>query len=246
VRGRYSSGVVWPDPRPSAARVLVCFGFCGGSPTAFRPWLRSIPPDVDLALVCLPGRDRRAGEPPLAEWGALMREAVTSLRSVIDRPYVVCGHSMGAWVAFEATVALQDAGGPAPDALVVSASNAPSRSDLERRSSPDSGASDETLLAWLREVGQLPEIVLSEPGLRQLALDLFRADKRAAESYRFTAGTTVGCAVRHLCAENDPHVDPADEAWSELVTGPYRRDVLAGGHFYTDDIWASLPTFMGL
>jgi surfactin synthase thioesterase subunit len=49
--------------------------------------------------------------------------------------------------------------------------------------SPASRSSDEALLGWMRRVGQLPEAVLAEPELRQLALDLFRADKRAAESY---------------------------------------------------------------
>jgi surfactin synthase thioesterase subunit len=246
VRGTYSSGVVWPDPRPDAGRVLVCFTFCGGGPAAYRLWSETRPADVDLALVCLPGRERRIREAAAQRWDELQAEAVLALRSVLGRPYVAFGHSMGALVAFEATVELQRRGDPLPQTLVVSASNAPSRAAAERRLPPFSASSDAELLAWMRRVGQLPEVVLGDPDLSQLALDLFRADRRASESYEFLAGTTVACPLRHLGGEQDPHVDPTDDAWSKVTTGGYQRVVLPGGHFYTDEVWRALPTYMGL
>jgi surfactin synthase thioesterase subunit len=245
-RGHYANGVLWPAPRPDATRVLVCFGFCGGGTSAFRSWVHAVPADVDLALVCLPGRERRIAEPPAQRWDDLMTEALTSLRSVVSRPYVLFGHSLGAWVAFDAAVHMEQSGGPRPSALVVSASNPPSRAARERRQAPSSQTSDAELLDWLCRVGQLPAAIVADPALCQLALDLFRADKRAAESYAWVPGTTVRCPMLLLRADDDIFVEPADTAWSALASGPYRYERLPGGHFYTPDIWAELPHHMGL
>src|SRR5512139_673780 len=134
MRGRYSAGVVWPDPRPGATRVLVCFSYCGGGTAPFRPWASLLSRDVDLALVLLPGRERRIAEPPAERWEDLIAEALTSVRSVADRPYILFGHSLGAWIAFDVAVCLGRAS--PPRALVVSASNAPSQAATENRQPP--------------------------------------------------------------------------------------------------------------
>jgi surfactin synthase thioesterase subunit len=246
MRGSFSEGVVWPAPRPRADLVLVCFSYCGGGTVPFRPWVRAIPDNVDLALVCLPGRESRAPEPLVQSWDALMREALISLRSVVRRPYVVFGHSQGAWVAFEATVHMEQTGEPAPQALVVSASRAPSQAEQVRAHRPTSHDSDAELIAWMTTVGQLSPLILEEPSLRQMALDLFRADKRAGESYRFTPDSRVHTPLRLLSAVDDPDVDPDDGAWSRLAAGAFQSEVLPGGHFYTDEVWAQLPRHMGL
>lgn len=234
------SGVVWPAPRPAAAQALVCFSFCGGGTSPFRPWMKELPEDVDLALVCYPGRERRIAERAAQTWADLMDDALASVRAVAGRPYVLFGHSLGAWVAFEVAAAVERSGGPAPRALVVSASNAPSRAASERRVRPRAGDSDEHLLDWMRRAGQLSELVVADPDLRAMALELFRADKRAAESYEFTPGRKVLAPVQVLCGTDDPHVRNDDD-WPALAAGPYRFDRLPGGHFYTPDVWAALP-----
>jgi surfactin synthase thioesterase subunit len=197
---------------------------------------------VDLALVCYPGRERRITEPAAQTWTGLMGDALASVRA-IDRPYVLFGHSMGAWVAFEIAAAVERDGGQAPQAVVVSASNAPSQAARERLMSPRATDTDEDLLGWMRRVGQLNELVLADPDLRSMALELFRADHRAIESYEFASGRTVRAPLQVLRGADDSQVRGEDD-WPALASGGYSFDTLPGGHFYTPEVWAALPRWM--
>jgi len=220
--------------------VLVCFSFCGGGTAAFRPWAGVLSQDVDLALVCYPGRERRIVEPLVHTWAELMDDVLASVRSLAHRPYVLFGHSLGAWIAYEVAAAAERDGWRAPQALVVSASSPPSRAAQEQRVQPTANDTDEFLLDWMRRVGQLSELIVADPDLRALALDLFRADKRVTASYRFTPGRTVRTPVQVLSGVEDTLVSGEDE-WRELAAADYRFDKLPGGHFYTPEVWAQLP-----
>lgn len=242
MRSTYSSGVVWPVARPDAKQVLVCLSFCGGSPAAFRPWVQAMPDHTDLALVCYPGRERRMAEQFAKTWDELLAVVVAAVQSVATRPYVLMGHSMGARLAFDATLHLEATGGSVPGGLVVSGSTSPLRAAAELRQSPRSADSDHALLDWMRRVGQLPEQIVDEPELRRMALDLFRADLRVAESYTYRAHAMVKTPMQVLYGRDDEK--PGGHEWSEVAAGPFQYDELSGGHFYTPEIWSALPTFV--
>jgi amino acid adenylation domain-containing protein len=79
------------------ARTLACLGFCGGGSGSFRAWIDVLPPDVELATVCYPGREGRHSEEFAADWDALADDATEAVLTVAaEGPYVLFGHSMGA------------------------------------------------------------------------------------------------------------------------------------------------------
>ena len=97
---------------------------------AFHGWQASLPETVELLPVELPGRNSRMLEPK----GQSMRQLVTALVDALaetlrEKPFVVFGHSLGAWMAYEVCVELQKRRGPQPVGLVVSGARAPQLAD---------------------------------------------------------------------------------------------------------------------
>ncbi|MEU6221878.1 alpha/beta fold hydrolase [Streptomyces sp. NPDC047022] len=225
------------------ARTLVCLGFCGGGTGQYHQWGDVLPPEVDLAAICYPGREGRFLEEFAEDWDALAEDATQAvLAAATEGPYVLLGHSMGGWMAFDVTVRIERLGGRTPEALVVSSANAPSRGLTPQDMFPAQQDTDEQLLTWMTMHGMMPDHVLADPDLQELALELMRADIRVRDTFHYVPGARVGVPLHVLTGAQDTVIEPnAGEQWRELALGEYRHDVLPGGHFYTPEVWAQLP-----
>jgi len=235
--------LVRPQPRPQASRVLVCIGYSGGGTAPFRRWVQQLPDSTELVLVCYPGREGRFTEPYATQWEPLCEEVVDAVvTEVATRPYQLFGHSMGAVMAFE-VAARAERRGRGPAALTVSASEAPTDWPRNDGEPPHIGQTDDELLHWMSTVGQLPQELLSEPELVQMAVSLLRADLMVSHSYRYRPGTTVSAPTQVIFGTEDGK-NPAANAqrWTKLAAGPVRVEELPGGHFYTPEIWAAFPS----
>lgn len=226
------------------ARTLVCLGFCGGGTGQYHQWGAVLPPDVDLAAICYPGREGRFREPFAEDWRALADDTAKAvLAAAAVGPYVLFGHSMGGWMAFDVAVRIRRRGGPAPEAVVVSSANAPSRGLTPQDMFPARQDTDEQLMAWMRTHGVMPDYVLNDPDLRQMALELIRADIRVRDTFSYTEGARIDVPLQVLTAVDDTVIEPAaGEQWRSLATADFRHDRLPGGHFYTPEVWRVLPT----
>lgn len=237
--------LIVPKRRPDAEQVLVCFAHAGGGTAAYRRWAEVLPPDVELVLVCYPGRESRFGTPPVQRWDDLMRDVLPAVRLLAGRQLVLFGHSFGSAVAFEVATRLEQLG-TAPRALVVSASEAPFEWHKKydgRSVTPDS--TDQEMLDWMGDVGQLSEAVLAEPDLRQMAVELLRADLRTSNSYRYQPGVTVRAPLQVFYGVGDKTCGVEEaQRWKQVASGAAEVTELPGEHFYTDEVWARLPERM--
>ncbi|WP_405776072.1 thioesterase II family protein [Streptomyces sp. NBC_00859] len=238
--------LVRPNRTPRARQELICLAFCGGGAGAYLPWAGQLPPGTGLGAVCYPGREGRFGEEPAANWDALAEDVVSVLEAETDRPYVLFGHSLGGLLAFDVAVRLERRGGALPSSLVISSAAAPSPGQSPQDmwpTTPWAGWSDTEIVTWMRAFGILPQYALDDPDLLDMAVELMRADIHARDSYVYEEGVTTGVPVQLLTGETDeviPHA--AGERWGELARGGFRHDVLPGAHFYTPEVWDTLPT----
>jgi surfactin synthase thioesterase subunit len=218
--------------RPAAAVRLFCFPHAGGSAGAFNRWGRAGDPGLEVRAAELPGRASRQAEAPFSTFGALLEAAVPAMLPLLDRPFALYGHSMGALAAVEAARRVRSHGGPAPEWLFVSGEPAPATAPPSRLDR----LADDDLLAEVRRLGGTPEAVLQDPGMRQYVLALLRADFRVLASYRYEAAAPLPCPIIAFGGRADPDLS-ADklEAWRTETTSHFSVRWLECGHFHTPE-----------
>ena len=222
--------VVRARPNPDAAFRLFCIPHAGGGASTFRGWADSLPADVEVCAVQLPGRENRMAETPFTHVAPLVEAWAEAAAPWLDRPFAVFGHSNGALVAFEWARWLRRTGGPQMAHLFASGRRAP---DLPPRQRDTHDLPDHEFLADLRSLGGMPEEVLAHPELLQLLLPVLRADLTVHETYRWYPEPPLELPVTAYVGNADHKVcrDEA-EGWERHTTKAFTLRVFPGDHFY--------------
>ncbi|GAA3475670.1 thioesterase II family protein [Streptomyces yanii] len=218
-------------PSPQAPLTLACFPHAGGSASYFFPLSRALAPAFDVLGIQYPGRQDRRHEPCIDSMEELADRSAEALRPCIDRPIVLFGHSLGATLAFEVALRLEESG-TGPLGIIVSGRRAPSRLRREFVHLHD----DDGLLAELRKLNGTATQVLGEDELLRILLPAIRADYKAVENYRHRPDAALNCPVVAMAGDGDP-LAPTDDvrAWQNHTTGTFTARIFPGDHFYLSD-----------
>jgi medium-chain acyl-[acyl-carrier-protein] hydrolase len=222
----------WVDAtstRWDAALRLFCFPYAGGSATVFRGWAERLPATVDLRPMHLPGRGRRFHDPLLYRLDPMADEAADALAPLLDRPYALFGHSMGASLAFEVAQRLRARQLPQPACLIVSGRRAP---HLDAASAPIHRLPDARFLDAVLRMNGTPEDVLAQPEIVKLILPVLRADFEAIETYRPAQRPPLACRVVALGGADERGSADAVASWRNYGTGGFRGEIVPGDHFF--------------
>lgn len=216
-------------PAPQAKTRLVCLPHAGGSASFYFPVSRALAPAVEVLAVQYPGRQDRRHEPNIPDLHAMADRILDAVRTLDDKPVALFGHSMGAVLAYEVALRMQDAGLPAPVRVFTSGRRAPSCLRDERIHAE----SDEQLVAELRKLSGTADTMLTDPELLEMIMPAIRSDYRAVETYAHDPGRKLDCPVTVLTGDSDPRVTVEEAAaWEHHTSGPTDLHVYPGGHFY--------------
>ena len=207
---------------------LFCFPYAGAGPSAYRDWAPLVADDVELIGVVYPGRESRAAEKPLTELAALVHALVVEFGAVLDRPYAFFGHSMGAYVAFEAARLLGARGVP-PEHVFVSAAGAPHLPEPN----PVHALAPRAFFEAVLRLNGFPAEVLRHAELVRYALPILRADLTACETHRFDIDRPSLFPITAYGGRRDPRVSPERvEAWRATAGVEFALRLFDGDHFY--------------
>jgi medium-chain acyl-[acyl-carrier-protein] hydrolase len=210
-----------------ANHCVVCFPPAGAGAGFFRAWPSSLPRHR-LAPVQLPGREERFGEEPMEDAKAMARAVAAAISAEDWESVVLLGYSFGALMAFE-TAYLLEQQGLSICHLIACARAAPQ----SRPQDTVADLPDEEFLAYVRDLGGLPDEVEAEPELIEIVLPILRADFRANDSYFQPADVCIKAPITTISGRGDPATSHGrDEAWSERTSGCHKLVSVDGGHFF--------------
>lgn len=211
------------------AITLLCLPCAGASATMYLRWRRHLPPWLRLVPAELPGRGGRLAEPFTVDFDRLVAQVCDEHADVLDGPFALFGHSMGALLAHGVARRRHALGGRPPVALLVSASPAPACRDPGRYAGLQD---DAALVADLRRQGGTPDEVFVSPDLMRITLDVLRADYRVCASHRHRAAPPLPVPLHVFAGRHDDIAADRIDPWRDETARGFSIDWFDGGHFY--------------
>jgi surfactin synthase thioesterase subunit len=215
--------------RPAHARVrLICFPHAGGTANFYRPWRNLFAADVELQIVQYPGREDRMREPFETDAGRIAATVADEIAAATPVATLLFGHSMGAILAYETALKLQDGGSSTPAALILSSSVAPQiPRHMRRLLEMDSTDLRTEVHGW----GGMPNAVLEHDDLWNFIEPRFRADLTAMDNYRPVPDARLQSPLHVVYSRSDRLVDPAGMAnWRRHTQASFSLHELPGDH----------------
>lgn len=214
----------------SSARMrLFCFPYAGGNARMFREWHEWCEPDVEVIAIELPGRGINSRTPVIDSMSTLIERLLPVIDPLLDKPFALFGHSMGALISFELSRALRATGRKTPLRLFASGMRAPHlRSGYQIHDLPD-----KQFVEALRSLNGTPAEVLGDNSLLDMFLPLLRADLRLAETYQFMPEPPLQHPITVFSGINDVTAPPERlNEWQRHTRSSCTVRLLDGDHFF--------------
>lgn len=211
---------------------LLCLPYAGGGATVYHAWPDALPPDVEVRVLQLPGRQDRLGEAPLSSVEPILAEVIPALAALPPAPLALYGHSFGGLLAFELARRARRAGLPPVELVMIGARRAP---HLPPRLTDTHGLPTREMVEELHRRYGMPRVVIDTPDLLELILPSLRADLIASETHRFVPGEPLDVPLVLFRGLRDLSLEAWEvAAWRELAAASVEVREVDAGHFFVD------------
>lgn len=208
---------------------LICFPFAGGGASAYRQWPHYLPDFIEICAIQLPGRENRIKESPYHSIKELIVDLMPEISSILDKPFIIFGHSLGALIAYEAIKWLQEERNISPNCFFASSFFAPDKIP-ERLKNPY--VDEKQLLRELIDMEGIPTEVLENEKLLNYVLPTAKVDFEMINKYEISNGKMINCPIMVTGGQSDSVVKSELLNWRDITTNNFRLELFPGDHFY--------------
>lgn len=227
-----------PKPKPNAPLRLICLPYAGGNANSFVPYSALQELNAEICAVQLPGKGSRLNEAQYQSIDTLVEDLAEVLTPIIDKPYVIWGHSFGSRIGFELIRYFKEHKMPMPIHFIPAASRAPH--ELNTRN-PIHGLSDEGFKIKLKEMGGTPDEIIEHDELMSILLPGLKADFKLAETHKVSTIEQLNVPVTLLGGTSDTIIPPDSlPNWQAHFCGDFELEMIEGDHFFIDKQFESV------
>jgi surfactin synthase thioesterase subunit len=231
--------------RDTPARLrLFCLPNAGGGAAQYFSWTKLFAPEVEVCPIQLPGRESRLKERPYDRMAPLVEAMAEGVHPLLDRPFAIFGHSLGAWLAFELARELRRRYRASPSRLIVSARRAP---HLTSPLPPMYELPDALFIRELaRRYNGIPDVIRDDPEMLELYLPILRADVAVLETHVWVDEPPLDLPITVFGGEHDTSVQrDVLEAWRIHTTQQFTITMFPGDHFFHQSARAAVVQTIG-
>ncbi len=215
-----------------SATVLV-IPHAGGMASAYYEFLKFADSYVDFNFVELAGRGSRMGEDLYENFEESVNDIYQNNIELFHKEnYMLFGHSMGSWLAYELYYKIKEEGQPLPMHLFFSGNVSP----FVQRFLNYRDMSDEEFIEDILKKELTSKEVFLNRELREIFLPILRADFKMLEEYRPKDDREpITCNISVLCGLRDPLLKKDVTEWEKLTAKECEIIYFEGDHFYLFD-----------
>jgi len=208
---------------------LICLPYAGGTKHSMRFLKTAMPESIHYYAHDYPGRGMRIKEKNLLDINEIVEDLYTHVKSLIEMPYAVYGHSMGAIVAYLLVRKIEKEGKLLPLHLFISGTDAPSVAPNEaiRYLLPK-----DEFIKKVHELGGLPNEVIEDKQLIDFFEPILRADFQAIETYNYVPCEPMAVPITVMVGESEKLKHEDVLKWNEESKFPVNVHVFSGNHFF--------------
>ncbi len=204
------------NPNSQAAVRLFCFPYAGGNSLLFRKWRDTLPKNIEVCPVELPGRLSQRHIPPFPRMESLVNAIAISLLPYLEKPFAFFGHSH----------------------LFISGRRPP---QIPGTAAPIHSLPLPEFIAQLRRLNGTPEAVLENAELMQILVPILRADFAVLENYTYIDEPPLDCAIAQARTQGfaifgglqDKEVSYEQlAAWRVQTINSFQLQMFRGDHFF--------------
>lgn len=184
----------------------------------------------------MPGRARR-----YAESGYTMQDVVEEIVKTIDfaKPYLLFGHSMGAFIAYETCAYIERLQLKLPEKLIVSGQIPP---DSVQAQLYEKEMTYQATLSYLKSMGGTPDEVLQNEELIHYYAKILKDDFSLLKHY-FQDGcsASIETDIAVWCGKDDAMISTSEvRKWHQATAGRCTITDFEGGHFFINQVFGDL------